>query len=64
MDEVEVGGLPVRVKVSEGRVKVEHDDAARASRRTGRPLREVVRKAEEAWHRRAPEAPPDGDEAG
>lgn len=64
LDEVEVGGLPVRVKVSEGRVKVEHDDAARASRRTGRPLREVVRKAEEAWHRRAPEAPPDGDEAG
>jgi uncharacterized protein (DUF111 family) len=64
MDEVEVGGLPVRVKVSEGRVKVEHDDAARASRRTGRPLREVVRKAEEAWHRRAPDVPPDGDQAG
>ena len=34
--EVEVAGLPVRVKVSAGRVKVEHDDAARvaASRRS------------------------------
>jgi len=64
MEEVEVGGLPVRVKVSEGRVKVEHDDAARAASRTGRPLREVVRKAEEAWHRRAPDPAPDGDEAG
>src|SRR5439155_175119 len=28
VDEVDVDGLPVRVKVSEGRVKVEHDDAA------------------------------------
>jgi uncharacterized protein (TIGR00299 family) protein len=64
VDEVEVDGLPVRVKVSEGRVKVEHDDAARASRRTGRPLREVVRRAEEAWHRMAPSAPSDPDEAG
>jgi uncharacterized protein (TIGR00299 family) protein len=48
-DEVEVEGLPVRVKVSTGRVKVEHDDAARAARRTGLPLREVLSRAEEAW---------------
>ena len=41
-------GLPVRVKVSAGRVKVEHDDAARVARRTGRPLREVVALAEQA----------------
>jgi hypothetical protein len=45
---VEVDGLPVRVKVSAGRVKVEHDDAARVARRTGRPLREVVARAEQA----------------
>src|SRR4051812_32249379 len=50
--EVEVDGYPVRVKVGPGRVKVEHDDAARAARRTGLPLREVVSRAEEAWRRR------------
>jgi uncharacterized protein (TIGR00299 family) protein len=52
-DQVEVEGLPVRVKVSAGRVKVEHDDAARAARRTGLPLREVVSLAEAAWRTRA-----------
>jgi pyridinium-3,5-bisthiocarboxylic acid mononucleotide nickel chelatase len=45
---VEVDGRPVRVKVSPGRVKVEHDDAARVARRTGRPLREVLARAETA----------------
>ena len=50
--QVEVEGVPVRVKVGAGRVKVEHDDAARAARRTGLPLREVVSRAEEAWRRR------------
>ena len=54
--QVEVEGLPVRVKVGAGRVKVEHEDAARAARRTGLPLREVVSRAEEAWRRR------DGDD--
>jgi len=53
MDEVEVDGLPVRVKVSPGRVKAEHDDAAKVARRTGRPLREVIFRAEAAWHLRA-----------
>jgi uncharacterized protein (TIGR00299 family) protein len=48
-EEVDVDGVPVRVKVSAGRVKVEHDDAVRAARRTGRPLREVVVRAEAAW---------------
>lgn len=52
MDEVEVHGLPVRVKIGAGRVKVEHDDAARAARQIGLPLREVVSLAEEAWRRR------------
>jgi uncharacterized protein (TIGR00299 family) protein len=61
--EVEVEGLPVRVKVSAGRVKVEHDDAARAARRTGLPLREVVVRAEAAWRRRQDEgsSEPGGD---
>jgi uncharacterized protein (DUF111 family) len=50
--EVEVEGVPVRVKVSPGRAKVEHDDAVRAARRSGLPLREVVSRAEAAWRRR------------
>jgi uncharacterized protein (TIGR00299 family) protein len=61
--EVEVAGLPVRVKVSAGRVKVEHDDAARAARRTGLPLREVVSRAEAAWRQRLRDTA-DPDEAG
>lgn len=48
-DEVEVEGLPVRVKLAGGRVKVEHDDAARAAKRLGLPLREVVSRAEAEW---------------
>ena len=55
--EVEVEGVPVRVKVSAGRVKVEHDDAARAARRTGLPLREVLTRAEAAWLARLPAGP-------
>jgi pyridinium-3,5-bisthiocarboxylic acid mononucleotide nickel chelatase len=47
--QVEVDGLPVRVKVGTGRVKVENDDAARVARRTGRSVREVVSIAEERW---------------
>lgn len=51
-DSVAVDGLPIRIKVSPGRTKVEHDDAADVARRTGRPLREVVSLAEEAARRR------------
>jgi uncharacterized protein (TIGR00299 family) protein len=50
MDSVDVNGLPVRVKVSPGRVKAEHADAARVARRTGLPVREVIFRAEAAWH--------------
>lgn len=57
MHEVTVEGMPVRIKVSPGRAKVEHDDAARVARRTGAPLRDVVRRAEEAWHLRAVDTP-------
>jgi hypothetical protein len=49
MHVVEVDGHPVAVKVSAGRAKAEHDDAARVARATARPLREVVALAEEAW---------------
>ena len=58
--EVDVDGFPVRVKVSPGRVKVEHDDAARVAKRTGLPLREVVFRAEAQVHA-LPTAP--GDDA-
>jgi uncharacterized protein (TIGR00299 family) protein len=53
LQEVDVEGVPVRVKVSPGRIKVEHDDAARAARRSGLPLREVLWRAESAWRRRS-----------
>jgi pyridinium-3,5-bisthiocarboxylic acid mononucleotide nickel chelatase len=48
---VQVEGTAVRVKVSPGRVKAEHDDAARVARLTGLPAREVARRAEDAWRR-------------
>jgi uncharacterized protein (TIGR00299 family) protein len=47
---VDVDGLAVRVKVSPGRVKAEHDDAAEVAGRIGVPVREVARRAETAWH--------------
>lgn len=63
LHEVEVSGLPVRVKVSPGRIKAEHDDAARVARRTGLPVREVIFRAEEAFRRRGQDdaAPPPDD---
>ncbi len=59
--EVEVDGYPVRVKVSPGRVKVEHADAARVAARTGRAVREVVQRAEAEWRQQhdGPELPTD-----
>jgi pyridinium-3,5-bisthiocarboxylic acid mononucleotide nickel chelatase len=45
---VEVAGLPLRVKVSPGRIKVEHDDAAWIARQRGIPLRDVFAQAEAA----------------
>jgi hypothetical protein len=49
MATVHVEGMPLRVKVSPGRAKVEHDDAVRAARRLGRPLREIMSEAEARW---------------
>ena len=57
MDEVEVDGHPIAIKVTAGRAKAEHDDAARAAVATGRPLREVLALAEAAWRA----ADPQGD---
>lgn len=47
--EAEVAGLTVRVKVSAGRAKAEHDDAAVVARLRDLPVREVSRQAEETW---------------
>lgn len=52
MNTVDVGGLPVRVKVSPGRVKAEQHDAAHVASHTGLPLREVLARAEAAWRER------------
>lgn len=61
---VSLDGHSIRVKVSPGRVKAEHDDVARVASRTGAPLREVARRAEDAWRRSAgPESTPPPDEA-
>ncbi len=45
---VRVEGHEIRVKVAGDRVKVEHDDAARAASALGLPLREVISRAESA----------------
>ncbi|MFZ9398878.1 MAG: nickel pincer cofactor biosynthesis protein LarC [Ilumatobacteraceae bacterium] len=45
---VRVEGHEIRVKIAGDRVKVEHDDAARAALALGLPLREVLRLAESA----------------
>jgi pyridinium-3,5-bisthiocarboxylic acid mononucleotide nickel chelatase len=45
---VTVDGHVVRVKLTAGRVKVEHDDAAAAAAALGRPLRDVLHAAESA----------------
>jgi len=59
-DEVEVEGLPVRIKRTALRVKVEYDDAARVARHTGLPLREVVSRAEAEARRSDPDEPDGG----
>lgn len=71
-DTVETEAGPVRVKVSPGRAKVEHDDAARLADHRRAPLRDVVADIEQAWRADSsfkPGAPivsavPDGDGSG
>lgn len=54
MEQVDLDGTPVRVKVSPGRAKVEHDDASALARRLGVPVRDVVRRAERAYEAARP----------
>jgi pyridinium-3,5-bisthiocarboxylic acid mononucleotide nickel chelatase len=49
IESVWVDGQLIRLKVSAGRVKAEHEDVALASRRTGQPLREMAFRAEALW---------------
>ena len=49
VDSVWIEGQLIRVKVSAGRVKAEHDDVALAARRTGMSLREMAYRAEAVW---------------
>ena len=57
-DDVDVEGQLIRIKVSPGRIKAEHDDVARAARHLARPLREVAFRAESAWHQQHPDGDP------
>jgi hypothetical protein len=50
LPEVDVAGYRVRVRISPGRVKVDHADAARVAEITGTPLREIAARAEAAWN--------------
>lgn len=52
---VTVRGHEIRVKVGSGRIKVEHDDAARVAGAVGRPLRDVLHEAEQAARRSIPD---------
>ena len=63
MDTIDVDGMPVRVKVSPGRVKAEQGDAATVARHTGIPLREVLARAEAAWREREGGGPTDSQRA-
>ncbi len=56
LDQVTVDGIPVRMKVTEGRAKAEFDDVALVAAKTGATLHEVASRAEEAWRasRRTP----------
>ena len=61
-ERVEIEGQALRVKVSPGRAKVEHDDASSAAKLLGMPVREVVSRAEAAWRERLDHArDPAGD---
>ncbi|MDA8296018.1 MAG: nickel pincer cofactor biosynthesis protein LarC [Actinomycetota bacterium] len=59
-EQVEVGGQPVRIKVSPGRAKVEYEDARQVALDQDLPVREVMARAEHAWRLRATDPPPDG----
>ncbi len=49
VQQVEVDGQPIAMKVGDHRAKPEFDDVARAARATGRTPHEIASLAEEAW---------------
>jgi uncharacterized protein (TIGR00299 family) protein len=49
IESVWIDGQLIRLKVSGGRVKAEHEDVALAARRTGQPLRDLSERAEAMW---------------
>ena len=51
-DTVVIDGHEITVKSTADRVKAEHEDAARAARALGVPLRDIARRAEQAWRDR------------
>jgi hypothetical protein len=51
---VDVDGHRIAVKVTAGRAKAEFDDAAAAAAATGRPVREVIARAEAAYREEHP----------
>jgi pyridinium-3,5-bisthiocarboxylic acid mononucleotide nickel chelatase len=55
-DTVEIDGNLIRIKVSPGRIKAEHDDVARAARLLGTPLRDVAFRAEARWRQQQDES--------
>ncbi len=63
LEHVDLDGNPLRVKVSAGRIKVEHDDAAELARRSGRPVREIIERAERAWWEQSDRKPDPPQEA-
>ena len=61
LDQVSVDGIPVRMKVTEGRAKAEFDDVALVAAKTGATLHEVASRAEEAWRASRRTSPGDGE---
>ena len=59
MEEVDVEGMTVRIKVGPHRAKAEQADAARVAARTGLPLREVLARAEAKWQTAPNRSEPD-----
>ncbi|MGE0877708.1 MAG: nickel pincer cofactor biosynthesis protein LarC [Acidimicrobiia bacterium] len=50
VETVTVDGVEIGIKVGPYRAKAEFDDAVAASRRLGRPLREIIAVAEQRWN--------------
>jgi uncharacterized protein (TIGR00299 family) protein len=57
MDEVQLDGMTIRMKVTAGRAKPEFDDVVLVATKTGAPLHEIASRAEEAWRHGRSEGP-------